>query len=219
MTGVKVCGLCRPEDAAVAAAAGASHAGVILAAGGPRERSLDEAAGIFGAAAGLRRVGVFANRDVAEVVRSAQRLALDVVQLHGDESTDDVARIASGPWAVWKAIRPRTAAELEAAYGTWNGRVDALLVDGAGAGALGGTGTRAPWQALAPGRWSGPPLFVLAGGLRPENIADALASLDPDLVDVSSGVETSPGVKDPDAIRAFVTAALAAAPRNRLDGR
>lgn len=205
MIGVKICGVCSAPDAEAAARAGATHVGVILDAPGPRRQPVTRADSIYSAAQGTKRVGVFANADPDRVITIAQHLELDVVQLHGDEKREVVERIAAaGPWAVWKAIRPADAAALEAGRAHWQDSVAALLIDGAGPG---GTGTRADWDALAPGRWQGRPRFVLAGGLRPDNVGVAVSKLMPDIVDVSSGVESAPGVKESSLVEAFVRAA------------
>lgn len=128
---VKICGVCRPEDAATAEAAGADYVGVILSSGHARTRSLAEAASIYEAAPGARRVGVFVDDDVATVIVAAERLGLDVVQLHGDESADDVRSVArAGARRVWKAIRPRDGSELEAAMDRYGAHVDGVLLDG-----------------------------------------------------------------------------------------
>lgn len=214
MIDVKICGVCRPGDARVAADAGAAYIGVIVGAGGPRRRSVADAERIYAAAEGVRRVGVFADASPAEVADVARLLALDVVQLHGAEGPDIVAAVAAaGPWSVWKAVRPLDASSLGAELAQWRGRVDALLVDGDSPGGRGGMGVRAPWDALAAARWNGDgPRLVLAGGLRPANVAEAVARLRPDVVDVSSGVEAAVGEKDEAFIRAFVRAARNARP-------
>ncbi len=210
MIGVKICGVCRPDDAAAAASAGATYVGVVVGAPSPRWQAESAARAIFSAAAGARRVGVFADADVDDVLHLADRLRLDVVQLHGSEPADIVARVAAaGAWRIWKAVRPRRAADLDAARAEWSDRVDALLIDGAAPHALGGAGVRAPWHVLAPARWSEGPAFVLAGGLNPGNVAAAVAALRPDIVDVSSGVEASVGIKDSMLIDAFVKAVRA----------
>lgn len=210
MIGVKICGVCRPEDAAVAREAGATHVGVILEAGGPRRRSAAEAEAIFAAAGTLARVGVFADAAAERTIELARDLRLSVVQLHGGERPEVADAIAdAGPWEVWKAVRPVTPADLDAALTRWEGRVSALLVDGASPGALGGTGVRAPMAVLAAAgeRWPLGLVRVLAGGLTPENVADAVILAAPDIVDVSSGVESQPGRKDAARVRAFVAAA------------
>jgi phosphoribosylanthranilate isomerase len=109
---------------------------------------------------------------------------------------------------VWKALRPRSGDELAAGLVFYAGAVDAFLLDGWSAEARGGTGTAFPWREAAE-RLSEMPaetMLVAAGGLRPENVAEAASILRPQVVDVSSGVERAPGVKDHDAVRAFVAA-------------
>jgi phosphoribosylanthranilate isomerase len=211
---IKICGLCRPEDAAWAAEAGADYLGVVLAPGGRRSRSLEEAASIFGAAPDARRVGVFVDAGVDEVVAAARRLGLAVVQLHGGEAPRVAAELrAAGGWQVWKAIRPRDRSEFLAGVEAYGAVVDAILVDGWSAAAPGGTGARFPWDEVAAARSSVPPglrLFV-AGGLDPANVAEAVARLAPDGVDVSSGVEAVVGEKAPEKVRAFIAAARKAA--------
>lgn len=210
---VKVCGVCRPEDAAAAAAAGADLLGVILDAASARRRGAGEAAAIYQAAGGVQRAGVFADAPVEAVIAAAASLGLDVVQLHGDELADDVERIrAGGPWSVWKALRPRAADELLRGIDAYAGLVDGLLVDGWSATAAGGSGVRAPWTELRAARDQVPAhvRFILAGGLTAANVGAAIAALKPDVVDVSSGVEHALGEKSAEAMRAFVAAARGA---------
>ncbi|MFL5575360.1 MAG: N-(5'-phosphoribosyl)anthranilate isomerase [Gemmatimonadaceae bacterium] len=221
---VKFCGLTRPEDAALAAALGASYVGVIFA-GGPRvltaaraREVLDAAATPAAGAAAPRRVGVFGAVPPADVAAIAADAALDVAQLHGDPdaaAVDAVRRVFGGElWAVARSAGdavPSGMAELFAA-------ADAVVLDARVAGGLGGTGVALPWEALAAAvdaaRGAGGRL-VLAGGLTPDNVARAAAALAPDVVDVSSGVEASPGVKDHARMRAFAAAARAAVPEHR----
>jgi len=133
---------------------------------------------------------------------------LDVLQLHGDEPPELAAELRGEGFTVWKAVRPRDGGELAAAAARYAGTVDALLLDGYSAEARGGTGTSFPWREVAARLDALPPGMVLiaAGGLRPDNVAAAAAILRPAIVDVSSGVESSPGVKDETAMRAFVAA-------------
>ncbi len=210
-TAVKICGLTRPEDAAHAAAAGATYLGVILA-GGPRLLTIAQAAAVLGPERhGVRRVAVFGDQSRDEIASIVQTLALDVAQLHGDPSPDDVRHIAqqSGR-AVWPVLRvegvslPTDAAALARAAGT-------LVLDAKVVGHLGGTGVALDWSGLAGDvaalRRAVPNVqLVLAGGLRPANVAQAIRLLAPDVVDVSSGVELTPGVKDPVAVEQFVRA-------------
>jgi phosphoribosylanthranilate isomerase len=210
---VKICGVCRPQDAATAAAAGADYIGVILGARSPRLRSAAEAEAVYAAAPGCRRVGVFADRDVAAVAALAERLSLDVVQLHGAEPPVAVAELLRrGPWTVWKAVRARAAADFLGAVDAYGASVGGLLIDGWTPDAAGGAGVRAPWETIGPLRERVPwgVDFIAAGGLRPDNVAAAIAALSPDVVDVSSGVEAQPGEKSAERVRAFVSAARTA---------
>lgn len=206
MVDIKFCGLMRPEDVAHAAHLGARYVGVIFA-GGPRELTPDRAQQVFAEVpASLSRVGVFGGQSAEEIGRVAGRVGLDVVQLHGDTDAERVTairRVFGGH--VWTVLRvtdhlPEAAAELADAC-------DGLVLDTLVANALGGSGRSFDWAAVSRGlagfRTAAP--IVLAGGLRPENVQDAIASFapPPDVVDVSSGVESAPGIKDPDRMRAF----------------
>jgi phosphoribosylanthranilate isomerase len=206
---VKFCGLTRPEDAAEGARLGAAYLGVIFA-GGPRQLAPSRAREVLAAGVGAHRVGVFGAVPPAQVAAIAGEAGLDVVQLHGDPDArvvEAVRREFGG--SVWAVARcegtrvPEGTAELfEVA--------DAVVLDAKVPGRLGGTGVTVPWaelrEILAPSRNRAP--LVLAGGLTPENVARAVAALAPDVVDVSSGVEVAPGVKDHEKMRAFRRAAL-----------
>jgi phosphoribosylanthranilate isomerase len=211
MVEVKICGTCRPEDARAASEAGATWVGVILAPGRTRTRTIDEAAGIF-AASRARRVGVFVDSPAQAVIDAAGELKLDAVQLHGDESIDDVRRIRDGvACEIWKAIRVRKADDLERGvevYGGAGAGVDAILVDGWSPDAHGGAGVRVDWEAVAQAGMSRTHFrLIVAGGLTPRNVGAAVALLRPDVVDVSSGVEVAPGRKSSEMINSFVAAA------------
>ena len=205
---VKICGVCRPEDARVAAEAGAAYVGVILAPGFARTRTVADAEAIYDAAGPrTRRVGVFVNGSEAEILRAAAQLRLDVIQLHGSEGAYFAARLRdAGDAQVWKALRPRTAAHFVLATDEYADAVDALLLDGAGSG---GTGSSFPWAEVSAARAALPATLrlVVAGGLNPGNVATAARILQPDVVDVSSGVETRSCEKDHSLVRAFVDAA------------
>ena len=205
---VKICGLTRRADAERAAESGATYGGAILAPGGKRTITAAAAAGIF-AGLPLLRVGVFVDATFEEIRRAAETAALDVLQLHGSESPGTAALLRDAGWTVWKAIRLREPAELTRALSDYAGAVDGLHVDGYSPLAHGGTGTSFDWEALAARRDEVPDslTFVVSGGLSPDNVARASALLRPGVVDVSTGVELSPGVKDPAAVAAFVAAA------------
>lgn len=206
---VKICGVCRPQDAALAADAGADYVGVVLVPGRPRGRTLPEAEEILAAAGNARRVGVFADAAEAEVLRAAEVLRLDVVQLHGSERPVEVMRLRDlGAPPIWKAAAAGTAAAARWAVEAYGPVAAGILLDGGG----GGWGVVFDWHAVGPLRDRLPPGVVLAvaGGLEPGNVARAIACLDPDVVDVSSGVEEAPGRKSEAGVRAFVAAARAA---------
>jgi phosphoribosylanthranilate isomerase len=205
---IKICGITRRSDAEAVASSGAGYVGAILAPGGKRSVSAAAAAALF-ADLPLRRVGVFVDAPAATVREQAETAALDVIQLHGDEPPALVRDVrASGPWRVWKAVRVRTPDLLERAIDDYAGDVDGILLDGWSPDAHGGTGTTFDWQALARhrGRLPASVRLIVAGGLSRGNVARAIELLRPSVVDVSSGVETSPGVKDPAAVSDFVAA-------------
>lgn len=207
MTQVKVCGLMRHGDAAVAAEAGAAYLGVILAPGFRRSVTPD-AARIILEGFPARRVGVFVDAD-EQTLRSVARAAgVDVLQLHGDEPPELAARMRQAGWEVWKAVRVRGADDVSAAIRRYAGHADALLLDGYSPHGHGGTGTRFSWDEVAARLHELPSdlRLVAAGGLRPGNVAEAVRTLRPHAVDVSSGVERAPGEKDPQAVRDFVHA-------------
>lgn len=207
---MKICGLTRRVDAEHAAGCGADYVGVVLAPGGRRSVAVEDAAIMLRDLGPLppRKVGVFVDADPDQLRRAAEGIGLDVLQLHGDESPATVrAARAEGPWEVWKAVRPRNAAEFLDALDRYGADADGLLLDGWSDEARGGTGECFPWEAVAAERRRVPHHLALiaAGGLRSANVAAAIALLSPDVVDVSSGVEHSPGAKDPHAVRQFVS--------------
>jgi phosphoribosylanthranilate isomerase len=205
---VKFCGLRRPEDAALAVDLGATYVGVIFA-GGPRLVTVAEARRVVEAARGrARAVGVFGSDSPDTIARIVREAGLDVVQLSADPDagTVDAVRSATGA-EVWAAVR--CGVPLPPIASTLFEHADAVLLDAKVEGRLGGTGQTLPWAAIAPalravrgtdGR------LVLAGGLTAGNVAEAIDVLHPDVVDVSSGVESAPGVKDHERMRAFVKA-------------
>ena len=208
-TDVKICGLTRAIDAEFADAAGASYLGVIFA-GGPRERSAAEArATLLGRRA--HKVGVFANQSAEEIASIADAVGLDVLQLHGGADRERIAavRAATGR-EIWVVVRTASgilqgdAEELADAS-------DALVIDALAPSGLGGTGVTIPWLQLGESldAMHAGHRIVLAGGLTPENVSEAIEYVSPAIVDVSSGVESAPGIKDHQRIRAFVAAARA----------
>jgi phosphoribosylanthranilate isomerase len=207
---VKFCGLRRAEDAAEAVRLGASYVGVIFA-GGPRLVTVDQARTVLAPTRDsdhVRRVGVFGADTPARIAQVVGAVGLDVVQLSADPDAEtvDAVRVATGV-EVWAAVR--CTSEFPPSASALFAHADAVLVDAKVDGKLGGTGRTIPWDDIAPAlraaRASGGRL-VLAGGLTPANVAQAIAVLQPDVVDVSSGVETAPGIKDHERMRAFVKA-------------
>lgn len=210
---VKICGLTRAADVRVAAACGADYVGFVLSEGFRRSVPAETAAaalsGPEAAAGALVAVAVLVDEDAADAVQRATALGAGVVQLHGHEPPDVVRAVReAGPWQVWKAVRVRSVDTLVRAVDRYGGRVDGFLLEGWKEGVVGGGGVRL--AAVEPERVRGylpdAATFVLAGGLRPGTVADAVVRFGPDVVDVSSGVEEAPGRKRPDAVRQFVEA-------------
>lgn len=205
---LKVCGITRRVDAEAAAAAGAAFLGVVLAPGGKRTVAAAQAGALLAGLPAIR-VGVFVDAGADGLRRAGELAGLDVLQLHGDEPPELLRELrAEGRWRVWKALRPRDAAEFRAGVERYAADADALLLDGFSAQAHGGTGTAFPWEEVGALRGlvpAGLPL-VAAGGMRADNVGRAVALLRPDVVDVSSGVESAPGIKDRTAIESFAAA-------------
>ena len=210
---VKICGITREEDLLAAAEAGADAVGFNLWPGSKRHVDLETCRELVAAAPpGLACVGVFVDADY-ETLREAVTVAgLTWVQLHGDEEADLVDDVRALGVTVIKAVSPADATAAEAAVETF-GAADALLVDAGAPGAPGGTGRRADWPLARELAGRGP--VILAGGLTPDSVADAIRAVAPAGVDVASGVESAPGIKDPAAVAAFVRAARAAFPLAR----
>jgi phosphoribosylanthranilate isomerase len=148
-----------------------------------------------------------ADLSAGEAADAALRSGARAIQLHGMEDPGTLLRLREmGDWELWKAVRVRSGADVVAAAREFSGAVDLLLLDRWDPLRLGGTGAPFDWDEVAPRRAEIPLPLGVAGGLDPENVADAVRRLRPDLVDASSGLESAPGIKDPDRIRAFVAA-------------
>lgn len=215
MADIKICGLTRYADARAAEAAGAVYGGVILADGSPRRVNTAEVLRLFDGVS-LRRCGVFVNADFRTVSEAVDEMSLDVVQLHGDEWPELPRRLrAELGVESWKALRPRSGDEFLRELDRFAGDVDGVLLDGWSSVARGGTGTPFPWAEIARHRHRVPGTlrFVAAGGLGPANVAEMMELLTPDVVDVSSGVESAPGVKDHNLIQEFAGAVRSATVR------
>jgi phosphoribosylanthranilate isomerase len=208
---VKICGITRPEWAVAAAEAGADAVGLVFAES-PRRVTVAEASRIIKALPPwVAPVGVFVDDDPMRV-RAMAALGLTAVQLHGDEPPEALADM--GNLKVIKALRIGSEEDVAAAV-EWKkeserlGRVaDAYLVDARlpAGGPKGGSGHKADWRLAARMILEGLTPLILAGGLGPENVAEAVAAVRPWGVDGSSGLESAPGVKSPEKIRAFVEA-------------
>ncbi len=203
MVHVKICGVTTVSDALACAELGASAIGLNFVEGSPRRIDVERAREIARAVKGtpLLVVGVVADLDVEGMRALVRDAELGCLQLHGDEAPETLVPLL--PHA-YKAVRIGTAEDVRHAR-RFGG--DHLLADAKVTGALGGTGTTFDWslvRELARER-----RLTLAGGLRPDNVADAIAEVQPWCVDVASGVERSPGIKDREAVRAFIAGAHA----------
>ncbi len=210
---VKICGVTRPEDAAYAVSCGAEAIGINFYHGSPRCVPESVARAIV-AAVGSRAevVGVFVNEDPGAIVALCGRLGIRRVQLHGDESAGDAARIP-----LWR-IRAVHADPPPDPSGLLAYPCEAFLFDSGGNRTYGGTGRELHWERLGkdfPGIADrrGPAVagrpWILAGGLTPENVGRAIIAARPSAVDVASGVESSPGKKDLAKVRSFIERAKA----------
>jgi phosphoribosylanthranilate isomerase len=210
---IKICGVTRPEDAAHAVGCGAEAIGINFFRGSPRFVPEEVARKIVESVADRAEVvGVFVNESPGTIVALCGRLGIRRVQLHGDESPGDASRI---PLWRMKAVHAERTPDLPAllAY-----PCEAFLFDAGGKGAYGGTGRELAWGELAerfPGVVTerGPEgarkPWLLAGGLTPSNVERAILAARPSGVDVASGVESSPGRKDPGKVKTFIERAKA----------
>jgi phosphoribosylanthranilate isomerase len=199
-TRVKICGVTNVADAQAAAEAGADMIGLNFYEQSPRQISLATAVEISRALPPLvLRVGVFVNPAEALVMRVISECGLSLLQFHGDETSEFCTQF--GLMSL-KAFRIRDAESLNqlADYQT-----NAFLLDAHSRSGLGGTGEKFNWELAVEAQNFGKPIF-LAGGLTPENVGDAVKRVRPFAVDVSSGVESAPGKKDPAKVSAFIQA-------------
>lgn len=201
----KVCGLSTPETLDAAMKRGASHVGFVFFAKSPRNLTPDRAASLAARVpAHVKSVGLFVDPTEDDLDRILSQVHLDILQLHGHETPETVARLAKTHGRdVWKAIPVRTSADRDAAA-RFKGAADLILYDAKppeGADLPGGNGLRFDWTLLSGHRHALP--WALSGGLDPDNVAEAIRVTGAPLVDVSSGVESAPGVKDVDKIAAL----------------
>jgi phosphoribosylanthranilate isomerase len=203
-TRIKICGITRPEDALIAVANGADAIGLVFYAGSPRSVAADIAAEIAQAVPPfVTVVALFVDELAEEIERILNLVSVDMIQFHGNEPAAFCGQFHR-PWI--KALRVRPGMDIEAACEEFSG-ARGVLLDSWQAGVPGGTGETFDWR-LAPDQLRLP--VVLAGGLHPGNVADAVCQVRPAAVDVSSGVERSPGIKDAEKIRQFIAAVRAA---------
>jgi phosphoribosylanthranilate isomerase len=217
MTTIKMCGITNIDDGCTAIEAGADLLGLIFYPSSPRYVTVETAAFIAGAIRGLygehapRLVGVFVDEPQERLQAVLDAVGLDLAQLHGSEPPELIRGLAP---RAFKAVRPHTQAEAQAALDTYRDtvpddpRLPGLLVDAYHPEKLGGTG-RVADPRLA--EWLARRVrLLLAGGLTPDNVGAAVEQIRPWGVDVSSGVELRPGTKDPARVRAFIQAVRAA---------
>lgn len=206
---VKICGLRTLADVDAVARAGAAYCGLVFFAKSPRHLTIAAARELaLAAPLGLAKVALTVNADDATLDAITEAMPLDMLQLHGHESPDRVAEVrARYGLPVMKAVGVADEGDLAAVF-DYSLVADQILIDAKppkDAVLPGGNGLAFDWRLVAQRRWLRP--WMLAGGLTPENVAEAIRLTNARQVDVSSGVESAPGVKDPAKIHAFVTAA------------
>jgi phosphoribosylanthranilate isomerase len=203
-TRIKICGITRPEDALAAASCGADAIGLVFYAPSPRAVSVEQAVDIVAVLPPfVTVVALFVDEPLVSIERTLARLPVDLVQFHGNESPGFCQQVGL-PWI--KAVRVQAGMDIASVCQQYN-KARGIVLDSWQEGVPGGTGKAFDWN-LAGGDLSLP--LVLAGGLQEYNVGGAISTLRPAAVDVSSGVEHSPGVKDALKIRRFVAAVRAA---------
>jgi phosphoribosylanthranilate isomerase len=230
---IKICGVTNVEDAKTAVEAGAGAIGLNFYDKSPRHvtedmataivRQLRAIPGAYYAPYGrVASIGVFVNHSLPSVHSISRRLFLTGSQFHGDETPEFIAglaRVRKFPKDWWNVIRARRfddsgvsgIAQDLAACEAAGRRPNAVLIDALSPGRYGGTGETVSWVGLADHKkWLGDTPLILAGGLTPDNVAEAIRIVRPHAVDVASGVESAPGKKDPHKVRDFIQAAKAA---------
>ena len=214
---IKICGITSPEDGAMVARAGADAVGLNFYPKSARSITRQRAAQIIDALpAKIVKVGLFVNAAVDEVVRTFDGLGLDLIQLHGDEPPEFLAAVESRP--VMRAFRlgPSGLTPIRQYLADCRDLgclPKFVLIDAYRKGSYGGTGRKADWSVAntyPPNDVADYPPLVLAGGLTPDNVGDAIRAVHPMAVDTASGVEISPGVKAPELVSQFVRTAAEA---------
>ncbi|NNL18551.1 MAG: phosphoribosylanthranilate isomerase [Boseongicola sp.] len=208
-TRTKICGLSTPETVLAAVEANAAYVGFVFFEKSPRNVSIAQASELaMNVVPGVAKVALTVNADDAFLTALTDGVALDMLQLHGSENVARVAEVqAKFGLPVMKAVGVADEGDLDAVR-RYAEVADQILIDAkppTGSELPGGNGLAFDWRLMAGQRFACP--WMLAGGLTPENVAEAIALTGARQVDVSSGVESAPGVKDVDAIRAFIEAA------------
>ena len=210
MTSAKICGLSTPETLDIAIRGGASHVGFVFFPASPRHLSRDRAAQLAARVPGhVQRVGVFVDPDDGLIEATIAAGQLEILQLHKVSPTRAAAIKARTGLEIWAAVAVKARLDLDAAQG-FRGAADRILYDAktpAGSALPGGMGVRFDWTLLEGFRHPLP--WALSGGLDPQNVTDAICQTGATLVDVSSGVESEPGVKDGEKIALFLDAVAA----------
>jgi phosphoribosylanthranilate isomerase len=205
---VKLCGVTRNEDARAADELGADLVGIVLSEGFGRSVHAERAGSVV---EGIRTatVAVVVDETPSVAAELAARIGASVIQLHGDEDVATVEELRRlGEWTLWKAVRAGVVDDVARAVDRFGPSVDGILVEGRKEGVVGGGGVGVRLEPEAVRGHIPPELdFILAGGLVPESVADAVARFGPDVVDVSSGIERSIGIKDSEFMRTFIKSA------------
>jgi len=197
---VKVCGITNPEDAQAAVQCGAEALGFIFHEPSARNLAPDRAKEMIrDLPPFVSAVGVFVNRDISDILEIASYCRLDVIQLHGEEDPDYCTELLNAGYRILKAIRVKDEASLRI-LPAYSG-VTAFLLDSFSSQGRGGTGESFDWNLARSARRAG--RIILAGGLTPENVGEAVAVVHPYGLDISSGVEKEPGRKDHKKLEAF----------------
>lgn len=201
MVRVKVCGIRRQEDALLCLQEGVHALGLVFYPKSPRAVRVEEAKVLVRSTPPLISwVGVFVDEDPQGILEVARAVGLSTVQLHGSEPPEVCALLMARGLRVIKALRVRGPEDLEG-WEVYRGKVSALLLDSRVEGTPGGSGRSFPWELAK--AIQGVPL-ILAGGLNPYNVQEALGLVRPYGVDVASGVEKAPGAKDPGLLKEFM---------------
>jgi len=206
---VKICGITNPQDALWAANLGADYIGLNFSPESPRKVSVDMAQKIAAQTPPfVKCVGVFVNPSQEEIEKVLKKVSLSALQFHGDEKREDLENIKSRfRVQIWKALRVQDEESLKAIE-NFSGVVDMILLDACVDGQAGGTGKTFDWGLAQKAKGMGIPI-LLAGGLNPENVKDAVQIAEPDGVDAASGVEKDghPRRKDVDKMKLFISRA------------